>query len=175
MLCAAAWLQVFTWHLLDIFITFFGVSLLSVYVLDIRPSEGGRALESRLLAALSVITGSLVYYDRFSVAINGVLWALPIGLLIVRFNFHPPPPPRHSAFSLHLTRAFVYLGLGLICFVCANFVFEYPKPRAATVPDTRYYWAFHSVWHIFSSLSVYSLLQTTPLPLASSEHFSKAL
>jgi hypothetical protein len=131
------------WHFLDIFTTFMGVSYLSVYVMDIRDSEGGVQLEQSIRTVLTLFTAALVYYDRFSIAVNGLLWSVPIGVLIVRYQFYPPPLAPSSSSPLphlrqRLMKAFGYLGIGLFCFLAANFVSEHPQPRPHSIPDTRY-------------------------------------
>mmetsp|Transcript_35746 Transcript_35746/g.100625 ORF Transcript_35746/g.100625 Transcript_35746/m.100625 type:complete len:264 (+) Transcript_35746:20-811(+) len=175
------------WHALDVFLTFFLVTLFCVHILDVSADE--RILLRASLSSLSLV---LLYLDRFSVTVNVVLWSVPAVLLASRFLFQTsrqlrwkgetvirPRPPRVNRIQLVLCLAL--LAVGIVCFVAGNFVQVSSSTcpphssgsHSADAPETGLYWMFHSSWHIVCMLVVDLLARATQRDLEdeTEDHF----
>jgi Protein of unknown function (DUF3522) len=145
-----------TAHFADIAATFYGVIVACVWVAG---SESPAVRES-LRTLLLFLSLPLIYFDRFSIGVNIALWVLPPAVCIGVLLWHGRVPRLERRWVL---RGILLLVAGVGCFLAANLAgTQAARDRARWIPDTPFYWFFHSCWHILSCEATFSIMHAAP-------------
>ena len=147
------------WHFLDVYYTFYTVMVLTLFICGIN----GGDYKLMIVNLYSTLMVALVHYARFTVHANLILWAFPFSFFLFSMIMKKT---RHIQPAI-LIKVIVNLAVAVISFVLANFTgfnrendsIRYKNNPSA--PETDIYWIFHSLWHLFSQIAIFYLLDSS--------------
>lgn len=141
------------WHFLDVYYTFHTIMTLTFFICEI----GDHQMRFILTNIYCTLSAALIHKYRFTVEANMILWLLPVIFFLYNVVFKKNYVKYHIKTLIKIT---VLLILSVLFFILGNYTGfnqdegEIRELRSPTVPDTDFYWLFHSLWHIFSQIAI---------------------